>query len=82
VDDYTIGFTLREVMGGGGADRGRRIARRFEQAAGEPHVRYLLESGEFPMLAAFIADDEVAPEAPFEQGLEWLLDGFEASLRR
>jgi AcrR family transcriptional regulator len=81
VDDYTIGYTLRELMGGG-ADRGRRIASSFAEAAEEPHIRFLLESGEFPMLEHFLSDGLGPPEPSFERGLEWLLDGFEASLRR
>jgi AcrR family transcriptional regulator len=82
VDDYVIGYTLRELAAGGRGDRGRRIAARFEGALDEPHVRYLLESGEFPMLERFATLDEPPAMQSFEVGLEWLLDGFEASLRR
>src|SRR5919112_300601 len=48
VDDYTVGFVYRELAGGGSADRGREIAARFRTSYNEPHIRYLLESGEFP----------------------------------
>jgi AcrR family transcriptional regulator len=82
-DDYTIGFTYRELAGGTGSpDRGRQIAARFRDAYNEPHVRYLLESGEFPMLERFVTMGEAPAMQPFEAGLDWLLDGFEASLRR
>ena len=51
VDDYTIGYTLRELAAGTREERGRQIAARFTEAWSEPNVRYLIESGEFPMLA-------------------------------
>jgi AcrR family transcriptional regulator len=82
VDDYTIGYTYRELAGGGSGDRGRKLAARFRDAYNEPHVRYLLESGEFPMLEQFAATGEPPAMQAFEVGLNWLLDGFEASLRR
>jgi hypothetical protein len=81
-DDYTIGYTLRELAAGGSDDRGRRIAKQFADAYDEPNIRYLLESGEFPMLARFAASGEPLRMQGFEVGLEWLLDGFEAQLRR
>ena len=83
VDDYTIGYTLRELAAGGAGDeRGRRMAARFAESLDEPHVRYLLESGEFPMLSQFVASGEPPRMQSFEVGLEWLLDGFAAQLRR
>jgi AcrR family transcriptional regulator len=82
VDDYTVGFTYRELAGGGSGDRGRKLAARFRDAYNEPHVRYLLESGEFPMLERFATMGEPPAMQSFEVGLDWLLDGFEASLRR
>jgi AcrR family transcriptional regulator len=82
VDDYTIGYTLREIAAGGSDERGRRVAEQFRKAYDEPNVRYLLESGEFPMLAQFAASGEPLRMQGFEVGLEWLLDGFEAQLRR
>ncbi len=76
VDDYLIGHTLREVMAD---DR----AERLEHAAEDPHVRYLLESGEFPMLARWVQEGDAPPAGDrFAQGLEWLLDGFAAQLAR
>ena len=58
VDDYTIGYTFREIEGGGSDERGRRMATQFREAYNEPHIRYLLESGEFPMLERFVAAGE------------------------
>jgi AcrR family transcriptional regulator len=82
VDDYTVGYTFRELQGGGSDARGRRMASQFREAYAQPHVRYLLESGEFPMLERFIDMGQPPITQPFEVGLNWLLDGFEASLRR
>jgi AcrR family transcriptional regulator len=82
VDDYTVGYTFRELEGGGSDARGRRMATQFREAYDQPHVRYLLESGEFPMLERFLAAGQPPITQPFEVGLDWLLDGFEASLRR
>jgi AcrR family transcriptional regulator len=82
VDDYTVGYTYRELEGGGSDERGRRMASQFREAYDEPHVRYLLESGEFPMLERFVSAGQPLITQPFEAGLDWLLDGFEASLRR
>jgi AcrR family transcriptional regulator len=76
VDDYTIGFTLRELSGGGRVERGRRFEARFA----DPNVRYLIESGEFPLLERFLASGAPAPQMDFEQGLAWLLDGFAARI--
>jgi AcrR family transcriptional regulator len=81
-DDYTVGYTYRELVAGGSDDRGRRMAAQFREAYDEPHVRSLLESGEFPMLQRFAGAGQPTITQPFEVGLNWLLDGFEASLRR
>ena len=51
------------------------------EAFREPHIQYLLDSGEFPLLSRFVAEGGDLPETQrFEQGLEWLLDGFAAKL--
>ena len=76
VDDYTIGYTLRELAGARTADREKGIARRFREEANEPYIRYLLESGEFPMLSQFLTLDHEPPANRFDDGLDWLLDGF------
>jgi AcrR family transcriptional regulator len=76
VDDYMIGYTLRELAAG---DAG--IADRLRQESEEPHLRYLLESGEFPILNLFLTRSRGQPRRPdFEAGLNWLLDGFAAQL--
>jgi AcrR family transcriptional regulator len=76
VDDYTIGYTLRELAGGRTSDRAKGISTRFREEANEPYIRYLLESGEFPMLSAFLTLDREPPQNSFDDGLDWLLDGF------
>jgi AcrR family transcriptional regulator len=76
VDDYTVGFTLRELASGGFEERGRRFASRFA----DPNVRYLVESGEFPLLERFLSGGIEPPRPDFERGLGWLLDGFEAKI--
>jgi AcrR family transcriptional regulator len=69
VDDYTIGFTLRELGVSG-----------REQRWQSPELRALLESGEFPLVSAFASGGSSLPAPDFELGLKWLLDGFEAQL--
>jgi AcrR family transcriptional regulator len=77
VDDYTVGYTLREAVSVGAEERARGI----EEAFQEPHVQYLLDSGEFPLLSRFVAEGGELPEAErFDEGLDWLLDGFAAKL--
>lgn len=77
VDDYTIGYTLRELHAGDAEDRGKGIAKRFREEADEPYVRYLLDSGEFPILVRFVAQGGGPPEGDrFDDGLDWMLDGF------
>ena len=76
IDDYMIGFTLRELAAGAQEDRAKGIGSRFREESQEPYVRYLLESGEFPMLSQFIALDGEPPQNSFDDGLDWMLDGF------
>ena len=79
VDDYTIGFTVREATVDDPQHRGAGIA----EAMREPHMRALLESGEFPLLSDFIAGgQDLQIEDRFELGLDWLLDGFAAKIGR
>jgi AcrR family transcriptional regulator len=76
VDDFMIGCTIRESMG---PERAGTLG----DATEEPHLRYLLESGEFPMLEQFVKTGGELPRVDrFEQGLDWLLDGFAARLGR
>ncbi len=76
VGDYTIGFTLRELAAGGREARAEGIAKRFREEAEEPYIRYLLESGEFPMLTQFLTLDGEPSQNSFDAGLDWMLDGF------
>jgi AcrR family transcriptional regulator len=78
VDDYMIGYTLRELAAGDEDERVGGISHRFREQSEEPHVRYLLDSGEFPMLVRFLALDGEPPAHGFDDGLNWLLDGFAA----
>ena len=79
VDDYTIGFTVREAAVEDPGNRAAGIA----DALQEPYVRALLESGEFPLLSEFIGSDvDLEIEDRFELGLDWLLDGFAAKIGR
>lgn len=79
VDDYTIGYTVREILAADPNTRARGIAESLE----EPHLRALLESGEFPILHQFIASGQnVDIGNRFDQGLDWLLDGFAAQIGR
>jgi AcrR family transcriptional regulator len=76
VDDYTVGYTIRESVSVGSTERVRGI----EEAFSDPHVQHLLDSGEFPLLSRFVAEGgEFTAEDRFEDGLEWLLDGFAAA---
>jgi hypothetical protein len=52
VDDYTIGYTLRERNYVGTEERAQGI----EEAFQEPHLQALLDSGEFPLLSRFLAE--------------------------
>ena len=79
VDDYTIGFTVREAAVEDPQNRAAGIAERLR----EPHLLALLESGEFPLLSEFIAGgQDLQVEDRFELGLDWLLDGFAAQIGR
>jgi AcrR family transcriptional regulator len=80
VDDYTVGYTFRELAAGAPGERGRHLAARFADAAEDPNIRYLLESGEFPMLSQFASAGGQVPVQDFELGLDWLLDGFAAQI--
>jgi hypothetical protein len=77
VDDYTVGYTIREGISIGAEERARGI----EEAFQDPHLQYLLDSGEFPLLSRFVTEGGALPEGDrFDDGLEWLLAGFAARL--
>ena len=83
VDDYTVGYTLRELAVGGSDERGRRIATQFQNAYDEPQRPLSARERRVPdARAASSAPGEPPRMQSFEVGLDWLLDGFEASLRR
>lgn len=73
-DDYAIGHAIRRIAQG----RWPEV-----EPALSPELRTLLGSGELPRLAAARAAGALKPpDVPFERGLEWLFDGFEAALER
>jgi hypothetical protein len=74
VDDYMVGYTLRELAAGDGG--ARKVALRFREQWEQPWIRHLLDGGEFPMLSQSLTLDEPPPSLSFEDGLDWLLDGF------
>jgi len=82
VDDYAIGHTIRARVRKARADRGSN--RRALEL--DPEVEAALAAGELPALAGPIAargarpGRGLPPEADFERGLEWLLDGIEAEV--
>jgi hypothetical protein len=80
VDDYTIGHTIRARV------RKARTDRRSKALELHPEVEAALAAGDLPALAGPIAargarpGAGLPPEADFERGLEWLLDGIEAEV--
>jgi AcrR family transcriptional regulator len=74
VDDYTIGYVFRRSRFGG--DRPAATERDRER------VRALLDTGEFPRLAAVYRDQEdlTPPGDTFDRGLEWMFAGMQAVL--
>jgi AcrR family transcriptional regulator len=73
-DDYTFGYVRRRLTFGDAQPwAGERERERVEA---------LLATGEFPILAALLAErpDLRPPEDTFDLGLEWLLDGMAATL--
>jgi AcrR family transcriptional regulator len=74
VDDYTLGFVLRE-----------RHARHWRAAIPAERLRELMAGEEFPRLSRMLAEGRPfgPPSASrFEDGLEWLLDGMAVMLDR
>ncbi|MBC6469939.1 TetR/AcrR family transcriptional regulator [Actinomadura alba] len=76
VDDYLLGHVIREVMTGGGADRGAAEAARSSTL---PYLQRMARSGEFPRLAPLLDAGMPQVGETFDQGLEWLLDGIARS---
>jgi AcrR family transcriptional regulator len=73
VDDYTLGFVLRE-----------QHARRWRRGGFPARLQALLSAGEFPLIARWLAEGRSLepPPARFEDGLDWLLDGIAAALEQ
>ncbi|HEY7076099.1 MAG TPA: TetR/AcrR family transcriptional regulator [Solirubrobacteraceae bacterium] len=73
VDDYTLGFVLRE-----------QHVRRWERGGVFGRLQELLSAGEFPLISRWLAEGRSLepPPARFEDGLDWLLDGMAAALER
>src|SRR3954468_8266786 len=71
VDDYTLGFVLRE-----------QHARRWQRGGLSRGLQELLPGGEFPRIGRWLAGGRSLepPAARFEDGLDWLLDGIAAAL--
>jgi AcrR family transcriptional regulator len=82
-DDYVVGFVIREAAAQAALRRSGMDAAEYQQAM-RPYVRRLLEHSDgYPSLRR-LADVEFNVDAGerFEQGLQWMLDGMAAWLRR
>jgi AcrR family transcriptional regulator len=74
VTDYTTGFAVREAQE-------QDAARLGQDAALQPYLQRLADSGDFPNLALLLKHGGTNPDDDnFERGLGWLLDGFAAEL--
>ena len=82
VDDYVRGFVTRELEEAGGPQGG--VDEREWQDSVAPYMREVLESGDYPNLAAMIAARgyEMEDADRFAFGLQCLLDGIAARLPR
>jgi AcrR family transcriptional regulator len=80
VDDYVRGFVTRELEEIGGPQGGADDREWQESVA--PYMREILESGDYPHLAAMIAGRgyEIDSDTRFSFGLQCLLDGIAARL--
>jgi AcrR family transcriptional regulator len=75
VDDYTLGYVLRE----------RHAGRRRQNVVLPERARALIEGGELPLLSRWLQEGRPMrppPAGRFDEGLEWLLDGMAAALER
>jgi AcrR family transcriptional regulator len=88
IDDYVIGYCTRkrarQRMLASLGPEGKQALHSFRDP--DPEVAAALEAGELPLIKA-IADRShqshpfgVPPDSGFEPGLEWLLDGIEATV--
>jgi AcrR family transcriptional regulator len=88
VDDYVVGYCLRarsrERMLAGLAPEEKESLRSLQRV--DPEVTAAIEAGELPLIRKIMghADRDkpfgIPPDSGFEPGLEWLLDGIEATV--
>jgi AcrR family transcriptional regulator len=82
VDDYTLGHALRQVGMQQSLRREGINAQEWRDAM-EPYFRDMIETGDFPHLAALADEDwDMLNEERFEAGLAWVLDGIAARYER
>lgn len=82
VDDYALGFVIRETLRGEGRS-GYTWTPQEREALMRPYLRELLDSGEFPNLAPLLGEITSGPpdaDEDFERGLRWMLDGIAGEL--
>jgi AcrR family transcriptional regulator len=88
IDDYVTGYCarkrLRQRMLDSLGPEGKEALRHFHDP--DPEVAAALEAGELPLVKKITGDRNrthpfgVPPDSGFEPGLEWLLDGIEATV--
>ncbi|MFF4418299.1 TetR/AcrR family transcriptional regulator [Streptosporangium sp. NPDC001559] len=82
VSAYVTGAIRREIANLR-AERATGLSDQDWQRAFGPHVRRMLDTGRFPMLARIVYDGtEVDAETSFSTGLDWVLDAVAAKLAR
>ncbi len=93
VDDYTLGHALRRRARQRIAREVRAAAARGETGGGDlsldPAIAAAIDAGELPLVAEVFGRSRggaarplMPPGSDFARGLDWLLDGIEASLAR
>jgi AcrR family transcriptional regulator len=92
IDDYVIGYCTRararQRMLDSFGPEDKDALRHLADADADPEVAAALDAGELPIIKKIAADPDrhlpvgVPPDSGFEPGLDWLLDGIEASVAR
>lgn len=78
---YVIG-AIRSELSESRAEHESGLDKGAWQAASEPYIRRMIETGRFPTLGKVIVDAaNLSPDVVFEQGLDCVLDGIAAQLR-
>jgi AcrR family transcriptional regulator len=81
-DDYVIGFVTRAHANRRALARSGLTMDEYQQAL-EPYVLRLIEEGDYPNLRRFAGEEWRVEDGPrFERGLQWMLEGIAAELRR